>query len=213
MSAVRLTLAVVLFALLAVPTASAAPAARTAGQHVMIQNYAYSPAALSVRAGETVTWTNHDEAKHDVVGSGFRSPLLAKGESWSYTFPTAGSYSYYCSLHPDMRAKVTVTPAPQPSTPAAQPQDPPAARQAPGQAAPSASTPAVDSHDASGGLARPRKSAASSTPPSVAAQPVQAAPQVAPAATQSIDPMLLVAGVVTGVAVLCLLLLGGTRRD
>lgn len=207
MSAVRLTLAVVLFALLAAPSALAAPAARTAGQHVMIQNYAYSPAALSVRAGETVTWTNHDEAKHDVVGSGFRSPLLAKGESWSYTFPTAGSYSYYCSLHPDMRAKVTVTAAPQPSTPA-QPQQPQqtqaAAPQAPAQATPTGSAPPSS---------KPRKSAASSTPPPAAAQPVQAAPQVAPAATQSIDPMLLVAGVVTGVAVLCLLLLGGTRRD
>lgn len=206
MSAVRLTLAAVLFALLAAPSAAAAPAARAAGQHVMIQNYAYSPASLSVRAGETVTWTNHDEAKHDVVGSGFRSPLLAKGQSWSYTFPTAGSYSYYCSLHPDMRAKVTVAAAPQPSTPAPQPtqQQPPqaAAPEAPAQAAPSSAP-----------SSKPRKSATSSSSAPAAAPPVQAAPQVAPAATQSIDPMLLVAGVVTGVAVLCLLLLGGTRRE
>lgn len=206
MSAVRLTLAIVLFALLVAPSAAAAPAARAAGQHVMIQNYAYSPASLSVRAGETVTWTNHDEAKHDVVGSGFRSPLLAKGESWSYTFPTAGSYSYYCSLHPDMRAKVTAAAAPQPSTPAPQPtqQQPPqaAAPEAPAQAAPSSAP-----------SSKPRKSATSSSAGPAAAPPVQAAPQVAPAATQSIDPMLLVAGVVTGVAVLCLLLLGGTRRE
>lgn len=206
MSAVRLTLAGVLFALLVAPSAAAAPAARAAGQHVMIQNYAYSPASLSVRAGETVTWTNHDEAKHDVVGSGFRSPLLAKGESWSYTFPTAGSYSYYCSLHPDMRAKVTAAAAPQPSTPAPQPtqQQPPqaAAPEAPAQAAPSSAP-----------SSKPRKSATSSSAGPAAAPPVQAAPQVAPAATQSIDPMLLVAGVVTGVAVLCLLLLGGTRRE
>lgn len=182
--------------LFAVPQAQAA----AAGKHVMIQNYAYSPATLTVRAGETVSWTNHDEAKHDVVGSSFRSPLLAKGQSWSYTFPAAGTYSYYCSLHPDMRAKVTAASAPQPSTPQ-QTAAPTQQQPVPQQAAPKPSS------------SKAPKSSAAQAPVVAPPQPVQTVPQAAPAPTQSIDPMLLIAGVVTGVAVLCLLLLGGRRTD
>ncbi len=184
--------------LLAVPQAHAA-----SGKHVMIQNYAYSPATLTVRAGETVSWTNHDEAKHDVVGAGFRSPLLAKGQSWSYTFPAAGTFSYYCSLHPDMRAKVTATPAPQPST-----QSPPSLAAPPAQQQPQSQTAAPPTSSSTA----PRSST-SPAPVMAAPQPVQTVPQAAPQPTQSIDPMLLIAGVVTGVAVLCLLLLGGRRPD
>jgi hypothetical protein len=177
---------------------------------VTIQNYAYSPASLSVQAGETVTWTNHDEAKHDVVGSGFRSPLLAKGQSWSYTFPAAGSYSYYCSLHPDMRAKVAVSPAPAPSTTAAGPPAAPTQPQAPSPQAAPRSTPAPSAASAAN---PPSASTAPPSAPAAAPQPAQAAPAVAPAASQSIDPMLLVAGIVSGVAVLCLLLLGARRAE
>lgn len=105
-----------------------APVAAAAGHHVMIEDYAYSPASITVRAGDTVTWTNHDEAKHDVVTTSgptsFRSPLLAKGQSWSFTFSTAGSYSYYCSVHPDMRAKATAQPAPTTTQAAPAPADP-----------------------------------------------------------------------------------------
>src|SRR5438270_1189021 len=81
-----------------------------ARQHVMIEQYAYSSATLTVRVGDTVTWTNHDQAQHDVVTTSapaaFRSPLLAQGQSWSQTFTVPGTYSYYCSVHPDMRAQV-----------------------------------------------------------------------------------------------------------
>lgn len=207
MRAAASVLAALLFALggFLIAPAAAPQAQAAAGKHVMIENYAYSPPTLNVQAGETVSWTNHDEAKHDVVGAGFRSPLLAKGQRWSYTFPAAGNYSYYCSLHPDMRAKVTATPAPQPS-----PQQP--TTQQPQQPA---QQPQAASQPSSAGATKTPKSsaAASSAPPVAAPQPVQAAPQVVPAATQSIDPMLLVAGLVTGVAVLCLLLLGGRRTD
>ena len=106
--------------------ASGTKAASGTTKTVMIMNYAYSPATLTINVGDTVTWTNMDTAPHTVtVTSGpvkFNSGNLSKGESFSYTFTTAGTYSYYCAVHPDMVAKVVVTgstttptPAPSPS--------------------------------------------------------------------------------------------------
>lgn len=81
--------------------------------NVDMMNYAFSPASLTISVGDTVTWTNHDAAPHNVVVSDgpvkFTSPLLQQGETYSYTFTQAGQYSYYCSVHPDMKATITVT--------------------------------------------------------------------------------------------------------
>ncbi|MFL6022765.1 MAG: cupredoxin family copper-binding protein [Marmoricola sp.] len=115
-------------------TAKAAPArtvaATAATKSVMIENYAFSPAALTVEVGDTVTWTNMDEAPHTVtVSSGpvkFASPTLQKGQTFTYTFTKAGTYSYYCAVHPDMKATVTVTggSTPVPTMPDPVPADP-----------------------------------------------------------------------------------------
>ena len=79
---------------------------------VSISGYAYSPAALTVNVGDTVTWTNQDTAPHNVVVTSgpekFTSPTLQKGQSYTFTFTKAGSYQYYCSVHPDMKASITV---------------------------------------------------------------------------------------------------------
>lgn len=84
--------------------ASAGPAA------VMINNFMFGPAALAVKAGSTVTWTNQDEEPHTVVGAGLRSPVLGnQGATYAYTFTTPGTYSYNCSIHPYMHGTVTVT--------------------------------------------------------------------------------------------------------
>ncbi|GLZ33133.1 copper-binding protein [Lentzea sp. NBRC 105346] len=84
-----------------------------ASKSVEIMNYAYSPASLTIAAGDTVVWTNHDSAPHNVVVSDgpekFTSPTLQQGQTFSYTFSKAGTYSYYCSVHPDMKASVTVS--------------------------------------------------------------------------------------------------------
>jgi plastocyanin len=97
---------------------SATPSTSTATQ-VAIKNYAFAPAALTVTAGTKVTWTNDDVAPHTVtVSSGpvkFSSPTLQKGDSFTYTFTTAGTYAYYCAVHPDMTAKVVVTGSPTPT--------------------------------------------------------------------------------------------------
>ncbi|WP_238598783.1 cupredoxin domain-containing protein [Saccharothrix sp. ALI-22-I] len=91
--------------------AAAAPQA-AAAKSVSISGYAYSPATLTVNVGDTVTWTNQDTAPHNVVVTSgpekFTSPTLQKGQSYTFTFTKAGSYQYYCSVHPDMKASVTV---------------------------------------------------------------------------------------------------------
>jgi amicyanin len=90
-------------------------AGETGASAVILQDLAFSPTSVTVKKGTTVTWTNHDSVKHDVESDtdspagGLDSPLLAKGEQFSFTFDTAGTYKYHCNPHPFMKATVTVT--------------------------------------------------------------------------------------------------------
>lgn len=97
------------------PTAAASTgqAAPVSGNAVAIKNFAFSPAALTVTVGTTVTWTNVDADAHTVTSSGNGGPLksaaLNKGQTFSYTFTTAGTFAYLCTIHPFMTATVKVT--------------------------------------------------------------------------------------------------------
>jgi plastocyanin len=66
---------------------------------------------LTVPVGTTVTWTNHDEEPHTVVANdgSFHSPSLGTNATFSYTFSTAGTFAYICSIHPFMHGTVVVT--------------------------------------------------------------------------------------------------------
>jgi amicyanin len=77
---------------------------------VIIQNYAYVPAALTVKTGTKVTWTNKDTVKHTVTTDKpfFDSGLFGKDQSYSFTFNDNGTYEYYCIPHPYMTGKVIV---------------------------------------------------------------------------------------------------------
>ncbi|MFH1210444.1 MAG: cupredoxin family copper-binding protein [archaeon] len=75
---------------------------------VTIQNFAFSPADLVIKQGTTVTWTNQDDVQHTVKFDFQESPILSKGQSYSYTFNEKGTFDYICGLHPSMKAKVTV---------------------------------------------------------------------------------------------------------
>lgn len=79
---------------------------------VAIQNFAFSPATVTIKIGTTVTWTNHDQDAHTVTAmSGlFHSPTLNTGQSYHYTFTTPGRFDYLCTIHPFMTATVVVTP-------------------------------------------------------------------------------------------------------
>jgi amicyanin len=77
---------------------------------VKIDNFSFGPAELTVKAGTTVTWINRDDIPHTVVSTdkAFKSKVLDTDEKFSYTFNTAGSFPYFCSIHPKMTGKVVV---------------------------------------------------------------------------------------------------------
>ncbi len=83
-----------------------------APEPVVIQSFAFGPQAVTVKAGTKVTWVNKDIEPHTVVSSDhkFESEALDTDETFSVTFDTAGTYGYFCSIHPHMTGTVTVTP-------------------------------------------------------------------------------------------------------
>lgn len=91
------------------PGVAAAPAAAGKAE-VRIDNFSFSPAALTVKAGTQITWTNGDDIPHTVVGDGktFKSKVLGTGEKFTFTAGKPGTYSYSCSIHPNMTGKVVV---------------------------------------------------------------------------------------------------------
>ncbi|MEA2448645.1 MAG: hypothetical protein QOG63_577, partial [Thermoleophilaceae bacterium] len=84
-----------------------------ASSSVTIQNFAFSPATINVNQGDTITWTNRDSAPHTATGSGgsFNTGTLQEGDSGSATFSKAGTFSYFCSVHPSMKGTVVVAAA------------------------------------------------------------------------------------------------------
>ena len=77
---------------------------------VTIDNFSFNPQVISVAAGTTVTWVNHDDVPHTVTATDkrFKSKALDTNDKYSYTFEKAGVYEYYCSVHPRMTGKVVV---------------------------------------------------------------------------------------------------------
>lgn len=90
------------------PTTAPVPVATNS---VSIQNFDFSPVAVTVPAGTTVTWTNKDIEQHTVTAryKAFNSDALNNGTSFSWTFSTPGSYEYFCLIHPHMVGAVVVT--------------------------------------------------------------------------------------------------------
>ncbi len=86
----------------------ASVSAQAATTTVNIQNNAFTPRDATIKAGDTVTWTNQDSAKHDVDFGTFKSPLLGKGETYSHAFDKPGTYDYSCDVHPSMKGRVMV---------------------------------------------------------------------------------------------------------
>ncbi len=77
---------------------------------VKIDNFSFGPDTLTVPVGATVTWTNRDDIPHTVVSTDgvFKSKVLDTDEKFSFTFSKAGTYPYFCSIHPKMTGKVIV---------------------------------------------------------------------------------------------------------
>ena len=83
-----------------------------ASPQVIIDNYAFSPAPLSVKVGTTVTWINQDDDAHtvDSTQGKFKSATLNKGDKFAFRFTEAGEYPFYCRFHPKMTGKIIVQP-------------------------------------------------------------------------------------------------------
>jgi plastocyanin len=77
---------------------------------VIIKNFMFSPMALTVKAGSTVTWKNLDGEPHTVVNDAglFRSAALDQNDSYQYKFDKPGVYNVFCGIHPNMKETITV---------------------------------------------------------------------------------------------------------
>ena len=80
------------------------------GAEVKIDNFVFGPQTITVPVGATVTWTNHDDIPHTSVSTDgvFKSKVMDTDEKFSYTFTKAGTYPYYCSIHPKMTGQIVV---------------------------------------------------------------------------------------------------------
>ena len=105
----------------AVAVSGGAGTVRAGGDHaVEIVNFAYAPQELTIRVGDTVTWTNLDVVAHTATSTSgaFDSGDLEQGESYSLTFDAAGTYDYLCTPHPSMTGRIIVLEAAPAATPA-----------------------------------------------------------------------------------------------
>ena len=77
---------------------------------VTIDNFTFTPPELTVAAGTTVKFVNHDDIPHTVVdkNKAYRSKALDTDDSFSFTFANAGTFDYFCGLHPHMVGKIIV---------------------------------------------------------------------------------------------------------
>jgi len=93
------------------PAATAATPSGTAqANSVTIADFAFTPPSITVKVGDTVTWTNNGPSTHTATADdgSFDSGNLAQGKTFSHTFQTAGTFSYHCTIHPFMKAEVVV---------------------------------------------------------------------------------------------------------
>ena len=83
---------------------------KNAAASITIDNFSFTPKEVTVAVGTTITWVNHDDVPHTVVSPDkkFRSKALDTDDQFSFTFTDAGTYSYFCSVHPIMIGKVVV---------------------------------------------------------------------------------------------------------
>jgi plastocyanin len=81
------------------------------GKKVSMEEIKFNPDSVTVKAGDTVTWTNNDTVGHDVTGDDFNSGDpggLQNGDTFAHAFDKAGTFDYVCTVHPGMEGSVTV---------------------------------------------------------------------------------------------------------
>jgi plastocyanin len=82
------------------------------GVAIKMKGFQFSPKDVTVKVGQTITWTNEDTADHNVTadsGEDFKSKDFGKGGTFEYKADEAGKVAYECTLHPGMKATLTIT--------------------------------------------------------------------------------------------------------
>jgi plastocyanin len=81
-------------------------ASKTTEHVILIEAMQFSPATIEVKVSETITWKNKDPFPHTVTSNDgqFDSGEIKSGRSWKLKTRTKGTYSYVCTLHPNMKA-------------------------------------------------------------------------------------------------------------
>ena len=104
------TVMIAMLLLAGTPSVAANDQPSGASADVKIDNFSFGPQTLTVSVGTTVVWTNRDDIPHTVVSTEgvFKSKVRDTDEMFSYTFTKAGTYPYFCSVHPKMTGKVVV---------------------------------------------------------------------------------------------------------
>jgi plastocyanin len=107
---VALVLGPVIGAMLALGAVAAQDATKKDANEITIDNFTFTPKELTVAVGTTVKWVNHDDIPHTIVEkkTTFRSKALDTDDSYSFTFTSAGTFDYFCGLHPHMVGQVIV---------------------------------------------------------------------------------------------------------
>jgi plastocyanin len=84
--------------------------ANTRSTEIKVDNFTFSPGTLIVAVGSSVTWTNKDDIPHVIASTDglFKSKALDTDDHYSYHFTKAGTYNYFCSIHPKMTGKIIV---------------------------------------------------------------------------------------------------------
>ena len=80
--------------------------------HLAIDNFTFNPETVTIQVGTTIVWENNDDIPHSIVETTgkFHSAALDTEDKFSFTFNQAGTFSYFCGLHPRMTGKIVVAP-------------------------------------------------------------------------------------------------------
>ena len=92
------------------PTRAKSEEPKSTAMQVNVDNFTFGPQTLTVPVNGTVTWVNKDDVPHVIASDDgiFKSKALDTDDKYSYTFTKAGTYAYYCSVHPKMVGKIVV---------------------------------------------------------------------------------------------------------
>jgi plastocyanin len=99
-------LSLIILLALAVVVSTGIASANTA--QVKIDNFKFIPDQITIRRGDTVTWTHPGPASHTVKFADSESPVLSNGAQYSKTFNAPGNFDYICGIHPYMKGRVIV---------------------------------------------------------------------------------------------------------